>query len=150
MHDVSLLSSPPLILEAGGTHAIMCLQLISGNWNHRSLHLALQTIGTSTPVNLKWHICISWAQFLLDIAQNLVNKSRCWHHLALALLYCIIYCHPEKSCLVPGGGHWPRKRVWGCAALKNPFLRLSCCSQGSHFKQKSQLTRPPFEKIWKF
>ena len=49
-----------------------------------------------------------------------------------------------------GGGHWPRKGVWGCAALKTPFSRLSCRSQGSHFKQKSQFTRPPFEKIWKF
>ena len=37
-----------------------------------------------------------------------------------------------------GGGHWPRKGVWGCAALKTPFSRLSCSSQGSHFKQKSQ------------
>ena len=43
----------------------------------------------------------------------------------------------------PGGGHWPRKGVWGCAALKTPFSRLSCRSQGSHFKQKSQFTRCP-------
>ena len=43
------------------------------------------------------------------------------------------------------GGHWPRKGVWGFAALRRPpFLRLSCSSQGSHFK--SQFTRPPFEK----
>ena len=55
-----------------------------------------------------------------------------------------------KSSVGPGGGHWPRKGVWGCAALKTPFSRLSCRSQGSHFKQKSQFTRPPFEKIWKF
>ena len=48
---------------------------------------------------------------------------------------------------LPLGGHWPRKGVWGYAALKTPFSRLSCRSQGSHFKQKSQLTRPPFEKI---
>ena len=33
------------------------------------------------------------------------------------------------------GGHWPRKGVWGCAALNIPFSRLSCSSQGSHFKQ---------------
>ena len=41
------------------------------------------------------------------------------------------------------GGHWSRKGVWGCAALKTPFPRLSCSSQGSHFKQKSEFTRPP-------
>ena len=50
----------------------------------------------------------------------------------------------------PGGGHWSRKGVWGCAALKTPFSRLSCHLQGSHFKRKSQFTRPPFGKIWKF
>ena len=51
------------------------------------------------------------------------------------------YIAPER--------HWPRKRVWGCA-LKTPFSHLFCSSQGSHFKQKSQFTRPPFEKILKF
>ena len=35
--------------------------------------------------------------------------------------------------------------VWGCAALKTPFLCLSWSSQGSH-SSKSQFTRPPFEK----
>ena len=49
-----------------------------------------------------------------------------------------------------GGGHWPRKGVWGCAALKTPFSSLSCRSQGSYFKQKSLFTRPHFEKSWKF
>ena len=57
--------------------------------------------------------------------------------------------NPLKD-ITPGGGHWPRKGVWGCAALKTPFSLLSCHSQGSHFKQKSQFTRPAFEKIWKF
>ena len=58
-----------------------------------------------------------------------------------------IFAHATER---PPGGHWPRKGVWGCAALKTTFSRLSCRSQGSHFKQKSQFTRPPFEKIWKF
>ena len=35
------------------------------------------------------------------------------------------------------GGHWPRKGVWGCAALKTLFSCLSRSSQWSHFKQKS-------------
>ena len=46
-----------------------------------------------------------------------------------------------------GGGHWPRKGEWGCAALTIPFSRLSCSLQGSHFKQKSQLSSL---QIWKF
>ena len=45
----------------------------------------------------------------------------------------------------PGGGrHWPRKGVWGCAALKTPFSRLSCRSQGSHFKQKKSVHKTHF------
>ena len=48
------------------------------------------------------------------------------------------------------GGHWPRKGVWGCAALKTPFSRLTCSSQGSHFKQKSQFTRPLLRKFGNF
>ena len=50
----------------------------------------------------------------------------------------------------PRGRHWPRKGVWGCAALKTPFSRLSCRSQGSHFKQKSQFTRPLLRKFGNF
>ena len=49
-----------------------------------------------------------------------------------------------------GGGHWPRKGVWGCATLKTPFSRLSCSSQGSHFKRKSQFTRPLLRKFGNF
>ena len=32
----------------------------------------------------------------------------------------------------------------GCAALKTPFSRLSCSSQGSHFKQKESVHKTPF------
>ena len=66
-------------------------------------------------------------------------------YLNTAFLQCVAsgYCDA-------GGGHWPRKRVRGCAALKTPFSRLSCSSQESHFKQKSQFTRPPFEKFGNF
>ena len=41
-----------------------------------------------------------------------------------------------KVYIVPRG-HLPRKGLWGCAALKTPFSRLSRISQGSHFKPKS-------------
>ena len=57
-----------------------------------------------------------------------------------------VKCHLWHLCRSRGAGHWPRKGVWGCAALKTPFSHLSCRLQGSHFKQKSQFTRPPFEK----
>ena len=51
---------------------------------------------------------------------------------------------------IPGGGHWPRKGVWGCAALKTPFSRLSCRSQGSHFKQRVSSQDPLFRKFGNF
>ena len=63
------------------------------------------------------------------------------------LLCCLLFTElsrrvtPNADVLSARGGVW---------ALKTPFSRLSCSSQGSHFKQKSQFTRPPFEKIWKF
>ena len=47
----------------------------------------------------------------------------------------------------PRGGHWPRKGVWGCAALKTPFSRLSCRSQGSHFKQRVSSQDPLLRKF---
>ena len=61
----------------------------------------------------------------------------------------------NRICLTPasdpgGGGHWPRKGVWGCVALKTPFSCLSCSSQGSHFRQKSLFARPPLRKFWNF
>ena len=44
-----------------------------------------------------------------------------------------------------GGTELDRKAVLGCAVLKIPFSHLSFSSQGSHFKQKRQFTRPsPF------
>ena len=33
-----------------------------------------------------------------------------------------------------GGAHWPRKGIWGCAALKTPFSHLSQSSQRSYLR----------------
>ena len=44
------------------------------------------------------------------------------------------------------GGHWPRTGVWGCAALKTPFSRLSRSSQESHFKQPV-VHKGPFQAL---
>ena len=48
------------------------------------------------------------------------------------------------------GGHWPRKWVWGCAALKTPFSRISCRSQGSHFKVGVSSQDPLLRKFGNF
>ena len=74
--------------------------------------------------------------------------SRCSTRLYILARFCHVSWFP--FCIMGGGGALAYKGVWGCAALKTPFSRLSCSSQGSHLKQKSQFTRPPFEKIWKF
>ena len=42
------------------------------------------------------------------------------------------------------GGHWPRKGVWGCAALKTPFSRLSCRSLRVPFQAKESVHKTPF------
>ena len=51
----------------------------------------------------------------------------------------IFFCTKTWECT---GGHWPRKRVWGCVALKTPFSRLSYSLQGSH-SSKSVSSRDP-------
>ena len=133
------------------------------------MHLKLDFSSTVTRVTLEWLTCknklvlkiqkkkcislkkCSWmlprqtpcSRWLFESAQNpglgLIRRGH-----TQAWLSTFEYKCP------PAGGHWPRKGVWGCAALKTPFSRLSCSSQGSHFKQKRQFTRPPFEKIGKF
>ena len=52
--------------------------------------------------------------------------------------------------LRPGGGHWPRKGVWGCAALKTPFSRLSCSSKGPISSKRVCSQAPLLRKFWNF
>ena len=66
------------------------------------------------------------------------------HFLPLWLDFCFL---PD---IRTPGRHWPRRSVWGCAARKTPFSRLSCRSQRVPFQAKESVPRPPFEKIWKF
>ena len=128
--------------------------------NNKRLHLNFTTV-VSTYLSY---------QFVPDQHLGCLNTQKTHQQLRafyVPILGSLRICHHVWSqilCLIPSGGtglggawwedlvggHWPRKGVWGCAALKTPFSRLSCRSQGSHFKQKSQYTRPPFEKIWKF
>ena len=59
--------------------------------------------------------------------------------------YLIHFYEVIQVCInIRGGGDWPRKVVWGYAALKIPFSRLSCSLQGSHFKQKKSVHKTPF------
>ena len=66
-----------------------------------------------------------------------VREKRCYN--------CNGKGHIARVCTP--GGHWPRKGLWGCAALKTPFSRLSCRSQGSHFKQESVHKTPFWENL---
>ena len=51
----------------------------------------------------------------------------------------------------PGGGeHWPRKGVWGCAALKPPLSRLSCSSQGPISSKRVSSQDPLLRKFGNF
>ena len=46
--------------------------------------------------------------------------------------------------ILPHGGHWPRKGVWGCAALKTPFSCLSCMFTRVPFQAKESVHKTPF------
>ena len=51
----------------------------------------------------------------------------------------------------PGpGGHWPRKGVWGCAALKTLFSRLSCSLQESISSKRVSSQDPFLRKFGNF
>ena len=52
-----------------------------------------------------------------------------------------------------GGGHWPRKGVWGCAAVMTPFFQASRRSLAYQFTIIAPLLCPPFSncrKIFNF
>ena len=42
------------------------------------------------------------------------------------------------------GGHWPRKGVWGCAALKTPFFTLLLPLARVPFQAKESVHKTPF------
>ena len=55
----------------------------------------------------------------------------------------------------PGGGHWPRKGVWGCAAVMTPFFQAIRRSLAYQFTIIAPLLCPPppfsnFRKIFNF
>ena len=49
----------------------------------------------------------------------------------------------------PGGGHWPRKGAWGCAAVMTPFFQASRRSLAYQFIVIAQLLCPPFSNFRK-
>ena len=49
-----------------------------------------------------------------------------------------------------GGGHWPRKGVWGCAAVMTPFFQASRRSLAYQFTIIAPLICPPFSNFRKF
>ena len=49
----------------------------------------------------------------------------------------------------PGGGHWPRKGVWGCAAVMTPFFQASRRSLAYQFTIIAPLLCPPFSNFRK-
>ena len=54
---------------------------------------------------------------------------------------------PER--VVHPGGHWPRKGVWGCAAVMTPFLQASRRSLAYQFTIIAPLLCPPFSNFRK-
>ena len=50
----------------------------------------------------------------------------------------------------PGGGHWPRKGVWGCAAVMTPFFQASRRSLAYQFTIIAPLICPPFSNFRNF
>ena len=52
--------------------------------------------------------------------------------------------------LAPGGGHWPRKGIWGCAALKTPFHASPAARKGPISSKRVSSQDPLFRKFGNF
>ena len=50
----------------------------------------------------------------------------------------------------PPGGHWPRKGVWGCAALKTPFQASPAACKGPISSKRVSSHDPLLRKFWNF
>ena len=50
---------------------------------------------------------------------------------------------------LPPGGHWPRKGVWGCAAVMTPFFQATRRSLAYQFTINAPLLCPPFSNFRK-
>ena len=48
------------------------------------------------------------------------------------------------------GGHWPRKEVWGCAALKTPFQASPAARKGPISSKRISSQDPILRKFWNF
>ena len=53
------------------------------------------------------------------------------------------------ACYPRGGGHWPRKGVWGCAAVMTPFFQATRRSLAYQFTIIAPLLMPPFSNFRK-
>ena len=55
-----------------------------------------------------------------------------------------------NPCLInPGGGHWPRKGVWGCATVMTPFFQATRRSLAYQRTIIAPLLCPPFSNFRK-
>ena len=59
-------------------------------------------------------------------------------------IFAISSCHST-----PPGRHWPRKGVWGCAAVMTPFFQASQRSLAYQFTIIAPLLYPPFSNFRK-
>ena len=64
---------------------------------------------------------------------------------------CGCACQTSKIglSLPGGGGHWPRKGVWGCAAVMTPFFQATRRSLAYQFTIIAPLLCPPFSNFIK-
>ena len=57
---------------------------------------------------------------------------KCHMHIISLCRLCVSVLREALTLYGWGGGHWPRKRGWRCAALKTPFSCLPRSSKGTH------------------
>ena len=83
-----------------------------------------------------WH----WITKFGNIHQPMPSNRKLVLHFAVHLPFQLVR---------GGGGHWPRKGVWVCAAVTTPFFQASRCSLAYQFTINVPLMCPPFSTFRK-
>ena len=116
------------------------------------------------PCHLSWGwggkslppICRCDIIFLVEISVVKQFSSKKWRKIPFLLLSAIFVLSflfsPFRLATLHsrGGGHWPRKGVWGsCAAVMTPFFQASQRSLAYQFTIIAPLLYPPFSNLRK-
>ena len=92
----------------------------------------------------KWY-CALWKDILIHNMSEISFEVKTFD---IPVLKCSPIIVLQHLTVFPGG-HWPRKGVWGCAAVMTPFFQATWRSLAYQFTIIAPLLCPPFSNFRK-